>query len=161
MGAHERPASPTAIVIDDMPEMAQFLCDLCRACGLDSRRFADSREVDPARLRDAAVVFLDLTLPGLDGVELMRVLGGQRLKTPIVLVSGHDHCTLEAAAAAGRECGLRIHGVLHKPFSIPQFERIVNSLDGEDALAKGAEMVDPEAVKLALETNAIEPYFQP
>ena len=161
MGAHERPASPTAIVIDDMPEMAQFLCDLCRACGLDSRRFADSREVDPARLRDAAVVFLDLTLPGLDGVELMRVLGGQRLKTPIVLVSGHDHCTLEAAAAAGRGCGQRIHGVLHKPFSIPQFERIVNSLDGEDALAKGAEMVDPEAVRLALETNAIEPYFQP
>ena len=38
MGAHERPASPTAIVIDDMPEMALFLCDLCRACGLDSRR---------------------------------------------------------------------------------------------------------------------------
>ena len=77
IGAPELRASPTAIVIDDMPEMAQFLCDLCRACGLDSRRFADSREVDPARLRDAAVVFLDLTLPGLDGVVCRRP-GGWR-----------------------------------------------------------------------------------
>ena len=161
MGAPEILPAPHAIVIDDMPEMAQFLCDLCRACGLEAERFADSREIDPNRLREASVVFLDLSLPGLDGVELMRVLGGQRLQTPIVLVSGHDTCTLEAAAAAGRECGLTIHGVLHKPFSIPQFERIVNSLDTDGALAATAEMVDPEAVRLALETNAIEPYFQP
>ena len=161
MGMPEIVSAPRAIIIDDMPEMAQFLSDLCRACGMDTERFADSRNVDAARLRDAAVVFLDLSLPGLDGVELMRVLGGQRVRTPIVLVSGHDTCTLEAAAAAGRESGLRVHGVLHKPFSIPQFEELVNSLDAEGAFTATAELVDVEAVRTALETNAIEPYFQP
>lgn len=149
------------VVVDDMPVMAQFLCDLCRASGLEAEHFGDGRELDPRTLRDAHLIFLDLNLPGLDGVELMRALGGQQIRTPIVLVSGHDTCTLEAAAAAGRECGLRIHGVLHKPFSIPQFEDVLGSVGCAGDETASPEMVDPSIITHALETNGIEPFFQP
>jgi EAL domain-containing protein (putative c-di-GMP-specific phosphodiesterase class I) len=144
-----------------MPVMAQFLCDLCRASGLEAEYFGDAREVHHRVLQDAQIVFLDLNLPGLDGVEVMRALGGRRVTTPIVLVSGHDTCTLEAAAAAGRECGLRIHGVLHKPFSIPQFEEVLGDFGRSADDGPEKPMVDPDVVVRALETNAIEPYFQP
>lgn len=161
MGIAEIVRGQAAIVIDDMPEMAQFICDLCRASGLEAQRFPDARSVDPLSLRSANLIFLDLNLPGMDGVELMRSFGDQRLRTPIILVSSHENCTLEAAAAAGRECGLRIHGVLHKPFSIPQFEALVRSVDHGRPDRPEARPVDPEAVLRALETNAIEPFFQP
>jgi EAL domain-containing protein (putative c-di-GMP-specific phosphodiesterase class I) len=161
MGTPEHVTRQRAVVIDDIPEMAQFLSDLCQASGLEPRRFTDPCQLDQEVLRSANVIFLDLTMPGLDGVELMRTFGGQQLRTPIVLVSSHDPCILEAAAAAGREDGLRIHGVLRKPFSIPQFETLVKSLDTVSTVRSGDDMIDPEAIREALETNAIEPYFQP
>ena len=161
MGIAETVRGQTAIVIDDMPEMAQFLCDLCRATGMEAVRYGDALSVDAAALRAASMIFLDLNLPGVDGVELMRVLGSQRLGTPIILVSSHDNCILEAAAAAGRECGLRIHGVLHKPFSIARFEGLVLSVGDAGPLPGHQARVDPEQVRIALETNAIEPWFQP
>ena len=49
--------------------------------------------------------------------------------------------------------------MLHKPFSIPQFERIVNSLDGE-VRSKG-QRCWTRGPSARSETNAIEPYFQP
>ncbi|HSG88085.1 MAG TPA: EAL domain-containing response regulator [Pseudomonadales bacterium] len=161
MGIAEIVRGQRAIIIDDIPEMAQFICDLCQASGLEAQRFPDAQSIDPQALRAANLIFLDLNLPGLDGVELMREFGRQRLKTPIILVSSHEDCTLQAAAAAGRECGLRIHGVLHKPFSIPQFERLVRSVEHGKPAVNDVEMVAPEVVIEALETNAIEPYFQP
>jgi EAL domain-containing protein (putative c-di-GMP-specific phosphodiesterase class I) len=161
MGIAEIVRGQRAIIIDDIPEMAQFMCDLCRASGLEAQRFGDAQSIDPIALRAANIIFLDLNLPGIDGVELMRELGGQQLKTPIILVSSHENCTLQAAAAAGRECGLRIHGVLHKPFSIPQFEQLVKSLEHGKPATREVEVVAPEVVIEALETNAIEPYFQP
>ena len=160
MGTSEFDASQRAVVIDDSPEMAQFICDLCQGAGLEARRFTDSCQLDPEVLRNSGVIFLDLTMPGLDGVELMRTLGGQQLRTPIVLVSGHDSRTLEAAAAAGREDGLRVHGVLRKPFSIPQFETLLKSLATVADNLPGDDMLDPEEIREALANNAIEPYFQ-
>ena len=161
MGGAPNTDARRAVVVDDMPEIANFLCDLCRSVGFEAERIADARSVDPEDLEHASVVFLDLSMPGLDGVEFMRVLGGARLRTPIVLVSGHDQCTLQAAAEAGRECGLDIHGLLRKPFSIAQFEQLATSLGTRSAAAEPPAPVDPEVITTALETNGIEPYFQP
>jgi EAL domain-containing protein (putative c-di-GMP-specific phosphodiesterase class I) len=160
MRTRRQPAA-TAVVIDDMTEMAQFLCDLCAAQGFEARAFASVRNIDPAVLRDAGVILLDLNLPDVDGVEFMRALAGARVAAPVVLVSGFDACTLEAAANAGREAGLNIQGILRKPFSLPQFERVLSAVPPAAGARVLPELLDGSLVAQAIEENRIEPYFQP
>lgn len=58
------------------------------------------------------LVLLDLSMPDLDGVELVRRLRAQGSRVPVVLCSGN----LEGAVTRGLEQGM-VQALLHKPFS--------------------------------------------
>jgi two-component system, OmpR family, response regulator len=75
-------------LIDDDPDYAEFLGDHLRELGMDVRVFNDSSDLlaDVAAFdRDFYVV--DLTLPGVDGVELIRILR-RRTSAGVLVVSG-------------------------------------------------------------------------
>jgi putative two-component system response regulator len=71
-------------------------------------------------------IVLDVNLPGVDGLALCRRLKGNRdtREIPIVVLSGSDGGTEEAAAEAGAEAFLR------KPFSPLELLAIVERLAG-------------------------------
>jgi CheY-like chemotaxis protein len=58
------------------------------------------------------VLLLDLTMPDLDGVEVVRRLRANGMRVPIVLCSGD----LGYATERGLEPGM-VQGILQKPFS--------------------------------------------
>jgi FixJ family two-component response regulator len=61
---------------------------------------------------DADCLLLDISLPGLCGLELQRSLGGRQCRIPIIFISGKvDEPTLRRALRQGAEA------VLAKPFS--------------------------------------------
>lgn len=75
-------------LIDDDPDYAEFLGDHLRELGMDVRVFNDSSDLlaDMAAFdRDFYVV--DLTLPGVDGVELIKILR-RRTSAGVLVVSG-------------------------------------------------------------------------
>lgn len=74
-----------------------------------------------------ALVLLDLKMPGMDGIEVLRrIRGDQRLKSMRVIVVTHS--TLESDVAACYEAGA--DGVLQKAFDIERFSReIEGALD--------------------------------
>ncbi len=150
-----------AVIIDDFVEMAHFLRDLCAASGFQSTLYERATDLDAETFTAADVLFLDLSLPDVDGVQFMRRLGSNRCRTPIILISGHAGCILSAAASAGREAGLNILGTLHKPFSISEFDALIKTIAGDADLEDVGPLVTPEAFEAALEQNRIEPYFQP
>ena len=72
----------------------------------------------PARTPDRFdVVFTDVVMPGMNGVELARTILGTQPGMPIVLSSGYSHVLAED----GR------HGfpLLHKPYSVEDLSRIL------------------------------------
>lgn len=71
------------------------------------------------------IIFLDLKLPGHDGVEVLQLLSRLGCKTKIYIVSGLDQSTLESAGALGRLDHLNIVGTLKKPFLIDDVERML------------------------------------
>lgn len=92
-----------AVVVDDDPDTP--VPASLRSAGYDVRLAADGiTGLDLAATLSPSVVVVDLTLPGLDGWELIRLLrrDAATADLPIVVLSGHTDPALVAEAwAAG------------------------------------------------------------
>jgi CheY-like chemotaxis protein len=71
--------------------------------------------------RPADIVFLDLNMPGLDGVQTMRLLRAHNRAVRIVLMSGSQE-------ALDRHAGMAPAAILKKPFFPVDLDRVVHGL---------------------------------
>ena len=82
-------ASFTVSIVDDDPAVLKALGRLLRTKGYDSRPFASPSEFlaqhDPSA---AGCAILDLSMPGLDGIELQQVLAKEAAHFPVIFISG-------------------------------------------------------------------------
>ena len=74
---------------------------------------------------DPTVVIMDIVMPDMDGLELLRWLSEQELFAPIILMSGYDKNYLELASTVCSEKGNTIIGALTKPFQISELETLL------------------------------------
>jgi FixJ family two-component response regulator len=82
--------NPTVFLVDDDPGVLRALTRLLRAAGRQVRAFGSAQDFlaahDPAM---PGCVVLDLSMPGLNGLELQTALEASGCRRPIVFVSGH------------------------------------------------------------------------
>jgi EAL domain-containing protein (putative c-di-GMP-specific phosphodiesterase class I) len=74
---------------------------------------------------DTALIMLDLLMPEMDGIELLRGLGQQQCKVGIILVSGTGKRIIETAQELALAHGLSVVGHLEKPFELEDLEAIL------------------------------------
>ena len=74
------------------------------------------------------MVALDLGMPGMDGVELLRFLADEGYRAPVLIISGFDRRVLESAFRLGEALGLQMAGPLEKPARLEELEAILNEL---------------------------------
>lgn len=122
-------ALPRLLLIDDEPALAAFVAKAADMCGFEpviaeqDQQFRDSfREHRPK------MVALDLGMPGMDGVELLRFLAGEDFQEPVLIISGFDRRVLESAFRYGEALGLQMVGPLEKPARLEELEEILNRL---------------------------------
>jgi len=75
------------------------------------------------------VITVDLVMPQLDGVEVMRLLAERDCRAKIVISSGMDTRVLDAAKRSASQHGLDIVGVLPKPISKESLRQLVGEGD--------------------------------
>src|SRR4051794_24088638 len=122
-------AQPRLLLINDEPALAQFLATAAEDCGFQpviTSRDQDFREQLIAERPD--MVALDLGMPGMDGVELLRFLAEQDFKSPVLIVSGFDRRVLESAFRLGEALGLTMVGPLEKPVRLEELETVLSQL---------------------------------
>jgi two-component system, OmpR family, alkaline phosphatase synthesis response regulator PhoP len=103
---------PTVLVVDDEPKIVQLARDYLEHAGFVVLTAGDGQSaLQSARTRQPDLVVLDLGLPGLDGLEVMRSIraGGS---TPIVVLTARD---TELDKLLGLELGADDY--VTKPFS--------------------------------------------
>ena len=105
------PCAARLLVVDDEPLVGRAISHAAEACGFEAA-LAISAEAfrEQYASEEPDVVLLDLSLPGGDGVELLRVLAEQGSRSLILIVSGFDARVVAAAMRLGSAMGLRMGG---------------------------------------------------
>ena len=78
------------LLVDDEAEFVKTLTERVRIRGLDAD-FALSGEAALAMLTDSLpdVMVLDLKMPGMEGLEVLRQVRRQHPKLPVLILTGH------------------------------------------------------------------------
>lgn len=122
-------AQPRLLLIDDEPALAQFLATAAEDCGFEPTITSRDEDFRTQLVADRPdMVALDLGMPGMDGVELLRFLAEQDFKSPVLIVSGFDRRVLESAFRLGEALGLTMVGPLEKPVRLEELESVLAQL---------------------------------
>ena len=122
-------AQPRLLLIDDEPVLADFLANGAREAGFEPVVTAEDQQFrDQFLAQRPEMVALDLGMPGMDGVELLRFLADQHYAAPVLIVSGFDRRVLESAFRLGEALGLSMAGPLEKPVRLEELETLLGQL---------------------------------
>ena len=131
---------PVVFVVDDDVSVRESLELLIRYEGWQPQLFASADEfLSGPRLGGPSCLILDLSLPGLSGLDLQKRIGAERSEMPIILITGHGDIpsTVQAMKAGAVE-------FLTKPFTNDVLlSAIRQALErSRTALEHGAELQD-------------------
>jgi len=122
-------SQPRLLLIDDEPALAEFMADAAVGCGFEPVVTSDDQQFRAEFLGGTPdMVALDLGMPGMDGVELLRFLADEDYNAPVLIVSGFDRRVLESAFRLGEALGLNMAGPLEKPVRLDQLEAMLSQL---------------------------------
>jgi FixJ family two-component response regulator len=107
-----RHATPIVFVVDDDISVRESLESLIRCAGWQPEIFASAQEfLSRPRALTPSCLVLDVSLPGLNGLELQKRIAADRIDMPIIFITGHGDVpmTVQAMKAGAVE-------FLTKPF---------------------------------------------
>jgi EAL domain-containing protein (putative c-di-GMP-specific phosphodiesterase class I) len=158
-------SAPRLAVIDDEPAICDFIAQAATECGFDVFSTVIASEL-LQRMDEVefAVVILDLHMPGVDGIELLRALAARSSGARILLASGADDRVIEAAFRLGQERGLDMGGIIHKPIRLSELQGLVQGLaakaDAPTPRPATAEMTHGDLAR-AIEQDELVLHYQP
>ena len=122
-------AQPRLLLIDDEPVLAEFMANAAADSGFEPVVTSEDGQFRQEFLAHRPdMVALDLGMPGMDGVELIRFLAEQDYRAPVLIVSGFDRRVLESAFRLGEALGLTMAGPLEKPVRLEWLEALLTQL---------------------------------
>src|SRR5664279_4473824 len=113
------------LILDDDQEIGEIVAVTAQSLGMDCIATSDSHDFVAALTPDVTLILLDLVMPKVDGIEILRLLGEQRCRAGIIVMSGDGKRVVESAESLATMLGLFIVDHLIKPFSIAQLEEIL------------------------------------
>ncbi len=106
------------LVIDDDKVVGDIVSAAANALGLQCVVTKDAATCLSLVPSASTLILLDLMMPEMDGIEVLRLLGEQQCKSRIVLMSGMDKRVIEIAEKLAQTLGLSVVGHLLKPFPL-------------------------------------------
>jgi len=121
------PSGRRAVIIDDEPAFVSMLTKMLVSFGYEVRTSTDARSSHTFEIRDSEIVFVDVMMPHVSGLQVLEQLARQGTKSYIIAMSGNSQ-RLDQAEKLARELDLNLYGVLEKPFRLVDLKHILDSL---------------------------------
>jgi EAL domain-containing protein (putative c-di-GMP-specific phosphodiesterase class I) len=159
-------SSERIVLIDDDRVVGEIVSALAKAMGLECEITRTPEEFFESVGPDTTLILLDLVMPDMDGIEILRLLGERNCKARIILMSGINIRVIETAKKLAQSLGLSVIGHLQKPFPIGKLQDFLgaNKAPEKSAADYAAEaQIDiPDAdIHRAIEQDEFVLYYQP
>jgi EAL domain-containing protein (putative c-di-GMP-specific phosphodiesterase class I) len=153
------------LIIDDEVDVGEFIVAVADALDMPCMATHTARDFLDALTPEISLIFLDLVMPHLDGIELLRLLSEQSHKPKIILMSGIGKRIIETAHRLAESLGLTIVGELQKPFRLTEIETLLKqqSSQSECPLEKPIAQLhlSEEEIRRAIQRNEFVLHYQP
>jgi FixJ family two-component response regulator len=100
---------PYVAIVDDEEPVRKALKRLLRASGVEAETYASGKEfLEAGALRWPDCLILDLHMPGMSGLQVLRELRAAKVPLPTVVITAYDEpAAREQCLAAGAAAYLR------------------------------------------------------
>lgn len=151
------------LVLDDAKDICYLIRRVAEKMGHDVA--VESRAVHIKSLYQEYqpdIILLDLQMPGMDGIEILRMLAKNKSNSAIAIVSGVHGEILQSTMELGKKMGLNMIGVLSKPLDLDRLREIL-AKKPHDRIEQIYEIEDisEEEILQAVENDRILVYYQP
>ena len=158
------------LILDDDLAVARLIGMVAERLGFEVRCVEEPQAFfDALSSMQPSHVAIDLIMPGMDGVEVMRQLALAGCDAAVILTSGMGKTVLESARSTASERGLNVVGVLPKPFQFVTLrDMLQRDVGGPDqaraalpAMAAKPIVVPPDVLRAAITERRISIVAQP
>jgi EAL domain-containing protein (putative c-di-GMP-specific phosphodiesterase class I)/FixJ family two-component response regulator len=153
------------LAIDDDPDFCDLITDTAEARGLSCTATTKPDEFLAALSPLTSLILIDLMMPEMDGIELLRRLGERHCKANVVLISGVGKRIIEVAEELAKAHGLSIVGRLQKPFRVTEledlFERHCRPVAVPFTRPRSKIAVEDTDLRRAIERDQFVVHYQP
>ena len=116
------PVAPLISIVDDDDSLRSSLGNLLRSVGMRVQEFASAVAfLGSQDARETACLILDVRMPGMNGLELQRLVASADRRLPIVFITSHADDD-----ARGRALRAGAVAFLYKPF---REQEILDAID--------------------------------
>lgn len=120
------------LVIDDEEDICDIIAEMAERRGLEVKTLSDTAHAAETLIAFAPdFVMLDLMMPGIDGVELLRMLAEHAKGAKLCLMSGSDTRVLNSARRLGSAHGLDVIAALEKPLDMQALNKMFEQVAGD------------------------------
>lgn len=161
-------------IMDDEPAFGELISDVAEMLDVVSAYHHQPEffESELSKHPNIQLIFLDLNMPGRDGVELIRSLSELQYSGSIVLMSGYDENVLGTAFDLAEAHELKLLPPLKKPFSIQDIKALISEFKSssqqhelDETQSKRSkndiQELSAEEIQEALEESRVVLHYQP
>lgn len=125
-------------VIDDDESIGMSLKLIASTIGYHSEYLGNMNRIRDFVFHEEDLLFIDIYMPDLDGIEFLRHLSNQNIRSKIFLMSGFDSKLLYGAESIAKAYGLNVLGIITKPFQLSEFLNAIKDSENYQPHKKGA-----------------------
>lgn len=151
------------LIVDDEPDFAEFVADVAESLDHDCAIATEGEELAQRLDLPIDLVFLDIFMPGMDGIEVLRKIADRDVKPAIALMSGKDSSVLNSAREIAEERGLSVITTLRKPFLFSDIEEVLQKCESRVAPRRQPvnSQITPDDIQAGLELGEFWVAYQP
>jgi len=156
-----------ALVVDDKSFVRTMMGRLLKSIGIQSISYSSNGKDAVAALRAAHppidLMFCDLMMPDMDGIEVVRHVAELDHKPMFIFISGANAALLSTATDMATARGLRVLGAIEKPVSIDAVRNLLANIGGKKSAHAASKELPISAgdIRAALDREQILLHYQP
>jgi len=159
----------TVYILDDEADLVELHSLVAVNTGFVTKGFTRGKDffAQTKQFDQDSIMILDLQMPEMDGIEVMRRLARMHQPPALLLLSGHDPGVLHAAEKLCLAHGLDILATLSKPLALETLQEILeHHISADKQKGEISTNAEQEALTLddlwhAMRNDQLVLYFQP